>query len=182
VTTPSSLIGASEPRPDALGKVTGAARYPADLVRPTCCASRSSLPDAHAHPLARSQPPCASRRRRRPHRRDVLQRLRPDRRGINPSLRRGRAPRRQGRAGRPRRRPRAGAKLSSRVRRPAGRRSPRRAGPDAPLVHGNLAEPAAVYPHPQGRQMWLRRGRCIQGARDLVAGARLPAPEAGVAW
>jgi CO/xanthine dehydrogenase Mo-binding subunit len=30
----SSLIGASEPRPDALGKVTGAARYPADLVRP----------------------------------------------------------------------------------------------------------------------------------------------------
>ena len=27
-------IGASEPRPDALGKVTGAARYPADLVRP----------------------------------------------------------------------------------------------------------------------------------------------------
>jgi CO/xanthine dehydrogenase Mo-binding subunit len=38
MTTPSnlppSLIGASEPRPDALGKVTGAARYPADLVRP----------------------------------------------------------------------------------------------------------------------------------------------------
>ncbi|HEY7091635.1 MAG TPA: xanthine dehydrogenase family protein molybdopterin-binding subunit, partial [Ktedonobacterales bacterium] len=31
---PTSLIGASEPRPDALGKVTGAARYPADLVRP----------------------------------------------------------------------------------------------------------------------------------------------------
>jgi CO/xanthine dehydrogenase Mo-binding subunit len=31
---PPSLIGASEPRPDALGKVTGAARYPADLVRP----------------------------------------------------------------------------------------------------------------------------------------------------
>jgi CO/xanthine dehydrogenase Mo-binding subunit len=30
----SSLIGASEPRPDALGKVTGASRYPADLVRP----------------------------------------------------------------------------------------------------------------------------------------------------
>jgi CO/xanthine dehydrogenase Mo-binding subunit len=30
----SSLIGASLPRPDALGKVTGAARYPADLVRP----------------------------------------------------------------------------------------------------------------------------------------------------
>jgi CO/xanthine dehydrogenase Mo-binding subunit len=29
----SSLIGASLPRPDALGKVTGAARYPADLVR-----------------------------------------------------------------------------------------------------------------------------------------------------
>jgi CO/xanthine dehydrogenase Mo-binding subunit len=28
-----SLIGASLPRPDALGKVTGAARYPADLVR-----------------------------------------------------------------------------------------------------------------------------------------------------
>jgi CO/xanthine dehydrogenase Mo-binding subunit len=34
MTTPSTLIGASEPRPDALGKVTGAARYPADLVRP----------------------------------------------------------------------------------------------------------------------------------------------------
>jgi CO/xanthine dehydrogenase Mo-binding subunit len=34
MTNPSSLIGASEPRPDALGKVTGAARYPADLVRP----------------------------------------------------------------------------------------------------------------------------------------------------
>jgi CO/xanthine dehydrogenase Mo-binding subunit len=30
----NSLIGASLPRPDALGKVTGAARYPADLVRP----------------------------------------------------------------------------------------------------------------------------------------------------
>lgn len=29
-----SLIGASLPRPDALDKVTGAARYPADLVRP----------------------------------------------------------------------------------------------------------------------------------------------------
>ncbi len=28
------MIGASLPRPDALGKVTGAARYPADLVRP----------------------------------------------------------------------------------------------------------------------------------------------------
>ena len=34
MSSPSSLIGASEPRPDALGKVTGAARYPADLVRP----------------------------------------------------------------------------------------------------------------------------------------------------
>jgi CO/xanthine dehydrogenase Mo-binding subunit len=38
MTSPSSLppglIGASAPRPDALGKVTGAARYPADLVRP----------------------------------------------------------------------------------------------------------------------------------------------------
>ncbi|HKG24117.1 MAG TPA: molybdopterin cofactor-binding domain-containing protein, partial [Thermomicrobiales bacterium] len=30
----ATLIGASIPRPDALGKVTGAARYPADLVRP----------------------------------------------------------------------------------------------------------------------------------------------------
>jgi len=30
----TSLIGASPPRPDAWGKVTGAARYPADLVRP----------------------------------------------------------------------------------------------------------------------------------------------------
>ncbi|MEN9936484.1 MAG: hypothetical protein RLZZ387_3063 [Chloroflexota bacterium] len=30
----TSLIGASLPRPDALGKVTGAARYPGDLVRP----------------------------------------------------------------------------------------------------------------------------------------------------
>src|SRR5581483_5938289 len=29
----SELIGQSVPRPDALGKVTGAARYPADLVR-----------------------------------------------------------------------------------------------------------------------------------------------------
>lgn len=29
-----TMIGASLPRPDALGKVTGAARYPADLVRP----------------------------------------------------------------------------------------------------------------------------------------------------
>ncbi|HEY7781077.1 MAG TPA: xanthine dehydrogenase family protein molybdopterin-binding subunit [Ktedonobacterales bacterium] len=29
-----TLIGASLPRPDALGKVTGAARYPADLIRP----------------------------------------------------------------------------------------------------------------------------------------------------
>src|SRR5262249_31781117 len=31
---PHTLIGASVPRPDALGKVTGAARYPADLIRP----------------------------------------------------------------------------------------------------------------------------------------------------
>src|SRR5258707_14130716 len=30
----SSIIGASLPRPDALGKVTGAAHYPADLIRP----------------------------------------------------------------------------------------------------------------------------------------------------
>src|SRR5262245_46846364 len=30
----SALIGASLPRPDALGKVTGATHYPADLVRP----------------------------------------------------------------------------------------------------------------------------------------------------
>jgi len=30
----TTLIGASLPRPDALGKVTGAARYPADLIRP----------------------------------------------------------------------------------------------------------------------------------------------------
>jgi CO/xanthine dehydrogenase Mo-binding subunit len=30
----ATLIGASLPRPDALGKVTGAARYPGDLVRP----------------------------------------------------------------------------------------------------------------------------------------------------
>ena len=29
----SELIGAAVPRPDALGKVTGAAKYPADLVR-----------------------------------------------------------------------------------------------------------------------------------------------------
>jgi CO/xanthine dehydrogenase Mo-binding subunit len=34
MTSAESLIGASLPRPDALGKVTGAARYPADLVRP----------------------------------------------------------------------------------------------------------------------------------------------------
>src|SRR5690242_6878129 len=34
MTSDLSLIGASLPRPDALGKVTGAARYPADLVRP----------------------------------------------------------------------------------------------------------------------------------------------------
>ncbi len=30
----TNLIGASLPRADALGKVTGATRYPADLVRP----------------------------------------------------------------------------------------------------------------------------------------------------
>ncbi|HZC77385.1 MAG TPA: xanthine dehydrogenase family protein molybdopterin-binding subunit [Ktedonobacterales bacterium] len=30
----STIIGASLPRPDALGKVTGAAHYPADLIRP----------------------------------------------------------------------------------------------------------------------------------------------------
>src|SRR5579885_3728326 len=29
----ADLIGASLPRPDALGKVTGAARYPADLIQ-----------------------------------------------------------------------------------------------------------------------------------------------------
>src|SRR5215468_4071816 len=35
MSTPSpTLIGAALPRPDALGKVTGAARYPADLIRP----------------------------------------------------------------------------------------------------------------------------------------------------
>ena len=31
---PATLIGSDLPRPDALGKVTGAARYPADLIRP----------------------------------------------------------------------------------------------------------------------------------------------------
>ena len=30
----TAIIGASLPRPDALGKVTGATRYPADLVQP----------------------------------------------------------------------------------------------------------------------------------------------------
>src|SRR5215216_1545561 len=30
----TTIIGASLPRPDALGKVTGATNYPADLVRP----------------------------------------------------------------------------------------------------------------------------------------------------
>ena len=30
----TTLIGESLPRPDALGKVTGAANYPGDLVRP----------------------------------------------------------------------------------------------------------------------------------------------------
>src|SRR5437762_11658511 len=30
----TTVIGAALPRPDALGKVTGSARYPADLVRP----------------------------------------------------------------------------------------------------------------------------------------------------
>jgi CO/xanthine dehydrogenase Mo-binding subunit len=34
MTSAESLIGTSPPRPDALSKVTGAARYPADLVRP----------------------------------------------------------------------------------------------------------------------------------------------------
>ncbi|HST87403.1 MAG TPA: xanthine dehydrogenase family protein molybdopterin-binding subunit [Ktedonobacterales bacterium] len=34
MTSAESLIGAALPRPDALAKVTGAARYPADLVRP----------------------------------------------------------------------------------------------------------------------------------------------------
>jgi CO/xanthine dehydrogenase Mo-binding subunit len=34
MSTPTSFIGASLPRPDALGKVTGAARYPADLIQP----------------------------------------------------------------------------------------------------------------------------------------------------
>ncbi len=35
-----SLIGASVARHDARAKVTGAARYPADLVRAGCCAAR----------------------------------------------------------------------------------------------------------------------------------------------
>ncbi len=34
MTGPSELIGASLPRPDAVGKVTGGARYPGDLVQP----------------------------------------------------------------------------------------------------------------------------------------------------
>ncbi len=34
IVAPSSIIGAALPRPDALGKVTGAAPYPADLIRP----------------------------------------------------------------------------------------------------------------------------------------------------
>src|SRR5438270_6801412 len=33
-TNMTTLIGASLPRPDALSKVTGEARYPADLMRP----------------------------------------------------------------------------------------------------------------------------------------------------
>ena len=36
----TTLIGESLPRPDALGKVTGAASYPGDLVRPGCCTSK----------------------------------------------------------------------------------------------------------------------------------------------
>jgi len=30
-------IGTSHPRHDALDKVTGAANYPADLIKPGCC-------------------------------------------------------------------------------------------------------------------------------------------------
>ena len=50
----SDLIGASLPRPDALGKVTGATRYPGDLVRPDMLHLQDRLRRAapRAHPCA----------------------------------------------------------------------------------------------------------------------------------
>jgi CO/xanthine dehydrogenase Mo-binding subunit len=53
MTTDFSLIGASLPRPDALGKVTGAARYPADLVRPGMLHLQVVFAD-HVHARIRS--------------------------------------------------------------------------------------------------------------------------------
>ena len=50
MTSDFTLIGASLPRPDALGKVTGAARYPADLVRPGMLHLQVVFADhVHAH-------------------------------------------------------------------------------------------------------------------------------------
>jgi CO/xanthine dehydrogenase Mo-binding subunit len=53
MTSDFSLIGASLPRPDALGKVTGAARYPADLVRPGMLHLQVVFAD-HVHARIRS--------------------------------------------------------------------------------------------------------------------------------
>ncbi|HEY7343204.1 MAG TPA: xanthine dehydrogenase family protein molybdopterin-binding subunit [Ktedonobacterales bacterium] len=53
MTSDTSLIGASLPRPDALGKVTGAARYPADLVRPGMLHLQVVFAD-HVHARIRS--------------------------------------------------------------------------------------------------------------------------------
>ena len=53
MTSDFSLIGASLPRPDALGKVTGAARYPADLVRPDMLHLQVVFAD-HVHARIRS--------------------------------------------------------------------------------------------------------------------------------
>ncbi|HEY1390052.1 MAG TPA: xanthine dehydrogenase family protein molybdopterin-binding subunit [Ktedonobacterales bacterium] len=53
MTSDFSLIGASLPRPDALSKVTGAARYPADLVRPGMLHLQVVFAD-HVHARIRS--------------------------------------------------------------------------------------------------------------------------------
>jgi CO/xanthine dehydrogenase Mo-binding subunit len=53
MTSDFSLIGASLPRPDALGKVTGATRYPADLVRPGMLHLQVVFAD-HVHARIRS--------------------------------------------------------------------------------------------------------------------------------
>ncbi len=183
-----NLIGAPVARPDARAKVTGAARYPADLVRAEML--RCKVVFAHraharivrldtARALARARRGRGADRRRR-----AVQPLRPDRRRPGSAVQRARAlHRRPGRAGRRRDAPRPRAppprwsRWSTKTCRWSATRS-RRSHPDAPLVHPERG--TNVLLHQKIRKGDVEaafaagRRRAERHVHHLVAGARLP--------